>query len=178
MCIVIDVNTVHSVFNPDCANHVHFKAVLDWIVTGRGKIVCGGTRYFEELAKLQKYIRVINLLKSAGKVVLVNDADVDRKAEELKKICADNDFDDPHIVALLIVSGCKLVCSQDARSYPYLRKAEWYPAAAARPKIYCSRSSRRAGSILADKNIASICLPCERLKKEKADQLLKGAAHR
>ncbi len=42
MCIVIDTNAFHAVFNPISQKHGDFRPVLEWIVHGRGKIVYGG----------------------------------------------------------------------------------------------------------------------------------------
>lgn len=172
MCIVIDVNTFHAVFNSESDNHETYRPVAQWIVEGKGKIVCGGESYFRELSKLSKYLRFFNQLKKAGKVVFADSERVDAKEAELKLLCQDDDFDDPHIVALLIVSGCRLICSEDARSYPYLRRRQWFPKGGVIPKIYCARSADRAGSLLVDKNIADICLPCERLRKAQAAELV------
>jgi len=171
MCIVIDINTFHAVFNPDSENHKLYQPVTEWVISGKGKIVCGGSGYLSELVKLKRFMGLFNQLKKAGKVVWADDVKVDAKEAELKLLCDDDDFDDPHIVALLIVSGCRLICTEDSRSYPYLKKKEWFPKGAALPKIYCAQSVRRAGKLLVDKNIADICLPCIRLNKVAATQL-------
>lgn len=171
MCIVIDINTFHAVFNTESDSHKLYQPVMQWVISGKGKIVCGGSGYFRELAKLKKFTRLFNQLKTAGKVVFADDVKIDAKEAELKLLCDDNDFDDPHIVALLIVSGCRLICTEDSRSYPYLKKKEWFPKGAVLPKIYCAKSTKRAGKLLADKNIAEICLPCIKLNKAEAIQL-------
>ena len=168
MCIVIDVNTFPSVFDQSSERHPHFSAVLNWIIDGKGKIVWGGTKYLSEISRLGKYRRLWIQLGKAGKLVPIDDSLVDSQEREIKELCTDPDFDDPHIVALLSVSGCKLLCSQDARSYPYIQKKALYPKGAKLPKIYCERSSRRASKLLTDANIADICQPCCKLNKEKA----------
>lgn len=172
MCLVIDINTISTVFNPGLENHDKYKPVLDWIINGKGKMVCGGSKYWDEFRLIGKYIKYFNQLNKAGKVVKVNDEDVDHKMNELMTLCNDADFDDPHIVAILIVSGCKVICSEDARSYPYIKRREWYPKGAAIPKIYKSSSLNNAPSILSDENLAGICLPCLKLKKADAIALM------
>lgn len=168
MCLIIDVNTLSKVFDKSDVNHDAYRPVLSWIIEGRGKVVCGGSKYWEELKKVNKYLRVINQLNTARKVVKLPDGDVDEMMERLKGVCTDKDFDDPHIVALAIVSKVKIVCSEDERSYPYLTNKKWYPKGQGVPKIYRRSSSRSAKEMLSDKNIADICLPCEKLKKEMA----------
>lgn len=175
MCLVIDMNTIPSVFNPNHENHEKYKPVLDWVINGKGKMVCGGTKYWAELKLISKYIPIFNQLNRAGKVVKIDDDVVDKKMIELMGLCSDADFDDPHIVALLVVSGCKVISSEDARSYPYIKRREWYPTGRAVPKIYKSSSFNIAASILSDGNMAAICMPCLKLKKEYAIALMPNA---
>lgn len=172
MCLVIDMNTIPSVFNPNLDNHEKYKPVLDWVINGKGKMVCGGSEYWKEFKLIGKYIGFFNQLNKAGKVVKIDDETVDKKMDELMKLCNDADFDDPHIVALLIVSGCKVVSSEDARSYPYIKRKEWYPKGRDVPKIYKSSSFNNAASILCDENLADVCMPCLKLKKSDASALM------
>jgi hypothetical protein len=172
MCLVIDMNTLPSVFNKTLEHHLYYKPVMDWVIHGKGKVVCGGSQYWVELGKLAKFIKLFNQLNRAGKIVKVDNELVDEKMRELKELCDDSDFDDPHIAALLIVSGCKVLCSEDKRSYPYIKRKEWYPAGKRPPKIYTRTTLKKASKILSDDNIAEICMPCLKLKKELADLLI------
>jgi len=172
MCLVIDMNTIPSVFNSSSESHQDYKPVLDWIINGKGKMVCGGSKYWEEFRGISKYLKFFNQLNKAGKVVKIDDALVDAKMNELMRICNDKDFDDPHIAALLIVSGCQVLCSEDKRSYPYIKRKEWYPDGKSPPKIYQRTALKNASSILSDANMAAICMPCLKLKKELANALM------
>lgn len=172
MCLVIDMNTVPCVFNRESDHHQDYAPVLDWIINGKGKMVCGGSKYWEEFKKISKYLRFLNQLNKAGKVVKVDDQLVDAKMNELKSLCSHRDFDDPHIAALLIISGCKVLCSEDERSYPFIKRKEWYPQGKRPPKIYKRTAFSRASIILSDENIADICTPCLKLKKEQTKVLL------
>jgi hypothetical protein len=167
MCIVLDINCFPSVFKEDTENHQEFKPVKNWIIEGKGKIVYGGTKYFEELAKLPQYVRFINSLKRAGKVVTIDDKKVDNKQQELSRF-ENKDFDDPHIVAILIVSGCCLVCSSDRRAYPFFKNNEWYPKGRNIPKIYSGSQNQ---DLLCDRNIAELCQPTQKLPKRDRQQL-------
>ncbi|MHA6787438.1 hypothetical protein ACWA6H_07050 [Pseudomonas bijieensis] len=168
--MVLDINAFHLVFGQS-KGHESFKPVLDWLLHGRGKLVMGGSKYDEELAKMQKYLRLISLLKSSRKVVRADDNAVDQRAIEITRACPDPDFDDPHMVALLSVSGCKLFCSEDQRSYKYIKNREWYTGAI--PKIYRSKSFGSAKHLLSDRHISGICMPCNVLHRTQREALAK-----
>jgi hypothetical protein len=170
MCLVLDINAFHLVFG----GHESFKPVLDWLLYGRGKLVMGGSKYDEELAKMKKYLRLISLLKKGCKIVRANNDAVDQKVIEITRACPDPDFDDPHMVALLSVSGCKLFCSEDQRSYKYIKRKEWYTGSI--PKIYRSKSLRSAKHILSDQHISGICMPCDVLDRGQREALAKACA--
>ncbi|OOE32009.1 hypothetical protein [Salinivibrio kushneri] len=170
MCIVIDMNVVKTVFNEEEKDHQYYKPVKDWILRGKGKMVVGGKTYHEELKRMYKFRKLYLALRKAGKVVVGGcDEKIDKLEMELKETLNHRDFDDPHIVALLIVSGCKVICSEDARAYPFFQKNEWYPKGQNVPKIYCKRSYSKSKEILSDSNIAGICLPCSRLNRVQQD---------
>lgn len=166
MCVVIDMNVVKTVFNDGETNHQYYRPVKDWILGGKGKMVVGGSTYYKELGKMHKFRKFYLALRKAGKVVIGgSEEQIDDLEEKLKKTLSHRDFDDPHIVALLIVSGCKVICSEDVRAYPFFQKKEWYPKGKGVPKIYCERSYLKSSEILCDSNIADVCLPCSRLNR-------------
>jgi len=157
MCIIIDTNTLASVFDQTSANHANFKPVYDWIYTGKGKVVYGGTRYLNEI---KKYAGVFNELKNKKKAIKVNDDLVDRMEVEISDKIVHADFDDQHLVALLIISGTKLICSLDERAYKYFKHEQFFNRAGKRPKIF--RGSQQNKDLLTDNNIADICKPCNK----------------
>lgn len=169
MCIVIDINVIKTVFNEEEKNHQYYKPVKDWILGGKGKMVVGGSTYYEELEKMYKFRKFYIALRKAGKVVVGCDEKIDNLELDLKETLNHRDFDDPHIVALLIISGCKIICSEDARAYPFFQKSEWYPKGKSVPKIYCKRAHSKSKELLSDSNIAEICLPCSRLNREQKE---------
>ena len=103
---------------------------------------------------MTRYIRIINELDRAGKVVKVSNTLVDRIAAQLKAKIPDAQFNDEHIVAIVIVSRCKIVCSDDKESYPYIRRPDLYPKGMKRPKIYRSQGH---GQMCCKSNIVAIC---------------------
>ncbi len=67
-------------------------------------------------------------------------------------------FDDQHLVALLIISGCKLICSLDERAYLFFKHKEFFEKASKRPKIF--KGTKQNKNLLNDKNITGICKLC------------------
>jgi hypothetical protein len=166
MCIVIDTNTLSKVFKASDKKHLEFKPVLDWIVEGNGKIVIGGSKFHDELfTNIGWFRKLFLLLKGLNKVVVVDAHTVDahQKAIEAKKI--HKHFDDPHLVALLAISKCRVICTNDARAIPFIQNRMLYPKRAPLPSIYSQRGN---ANLLCDKNIAGCCMPKVKLTKKMA----------
>jgi len=140
--IVLDTNSFSSVFDPNSRDNVEFCHVLHWVMKQkRACFVYGGTKYKCELGKMIKYLRIVNEFQKAGKFVEINTQPIDNCANQLKEICTDAAFNDEHIVAILNVSGCKLVCTKDASSMVYLKRKGFYSNHKA-PRIYSSAKNR------------------------------------
>jgi predicted nucleic acid-binding protein len=154
MCIVIDTNAFSSVFNERASDHPGFKPVRDWIEVGKGKAVYGGTRYEDELKKATKYLGTFAELARARKVVRVCSSKVDLEQHRMEQLIDDDSFDDAHLAAIVAVSGCKLVCTNDKSSHQFLTDPSIYPRTGLRPRIY---TGLRNGKLLCDKNIAKCC---------------------
>ncbi|WP_316832927.1 hypothetical protein [Pedobacter aquatilis] len=156
MCIVIDTNSLAAVFDSNSANHSAFKPLYDWIVNGKGMVVYGGTKY---LAEIQKYVGVFNELKKQNKAVKINDEAVDEMELTVSKQVVHVDFDDQHLIALLMVSKTRLICSLDQRAYKFFKHQQFFSRASDRPKIF--RGTPKNKTLLADNNIADICKKCK-----------------
>lgn len=115
MCLVIDVNSIPSVFDTSANDHQEFEPVKKWILEGNGKMVYGGTKFLDELKKLPKYVALINQLSSAGKTVVLDKNKVDKQTKEVENIVS-KDCDDPHLIAIVRTSRCRVVCTKDARA--------------------------------------------------------------
>lgn len=141
MGIVIDINTIPPVF--DCGNKMHkeFKPVYKWILRGKGKMVYGGMTYKNEIAKMVKFRRLILQLENANKVDFVSDNAVDTRERMLKSKLVNKNFNDAHIIAIVIISHCRLVCSVDKKSYVFLKDKSLYPKGFERPRIYRGKSN-------------------------------------
>jgi hypothetical protein len=154
MCIVIDPPVFISLFKTDDKEHEKFKPVLDWVINGPGKFVTGGSKYKEELGKISSILSILAELKKKGKMVSVDDLKVNSDVEQIKALEPSKDFDDPHLVALIRLTSCKLVCTRDFRSFRYLRSSKLYASLSLRPKIYTRKQN---STLLCPKNIARCC---------------------
>lgn len=161
MCIVVDTNCLGRVLNRKSAEHDEFKPVLDWILDGKGTFVIGGSTYLGEAIG---YLKIFAELAKVNKIVDINKQQVDDQEAWAAAQIQHPDFDDPHLVALLRVSGCKLICSLDARAYPYLKHELFFSPAARRPRIYNQRGN---ADLLSDANIAECCTARKVTVKEK-----------
>jgi hypothetical protein len=165
MCIVIDNCVKARVFDSANAEHHLFKPVYEWIISGDGKLVYGGTTYRDE-ALAGAFGKLVLELKKTGKAINVGDAAVDAVEGQVRAAINDPDFDDPHIVAILKVSKCRLVCTSDKRGNKYFTHRKFFPSRARRPQLYLGLADARK---LCSRNIADCCRPCIRLGK--ADRL-------
>lgn len=154
MCVIIDTCTISIVFNSSSAEHKEFLPILEWVTQGCGKMVYGGKKYKDELAKLGKYLKIISQLKKAGKVIEVPEKLVNSKEKKVSELAPEKDFDDPHIVAIVIATGCRVVCTKDTRSIKYLKDSKFYNAPIKKPKVY---TGLRNKDLLTKKHIVAIC---------------------
>ena len=167
MCIIIDINCLASVFERTSAKHSEFEPVLNWILSGKGKIILGGTKYIEELKKTPKYLKIIRLLGSSSKKVIVIDKNkVDEEQAKIELLIIDKDFDDPHLPAIVIVAKCMLICSDDSRSTKFVTKSEIYPNGVTVPKYYMGL---RNINLLCDKYIDGKYKPLIKCNKAEKD---------
>lgn len=163
MCIVIDMNTIHLIFSN---NENDFTPVKNWIFCGSGKMVYGGTTYLNELGKIKKYNKIIKLLRDLNKVVVVDQSGVDNNETSLRENGIS--CNDLHLIAILIISKCRLIASLDTEAYPYFTDKSFYKKKSIAPKIYSKKAHR---GLLRDNNIAQCCRPCVKLNKKERGRL-------
>ena len=143
MCVLIDPGCIPKVFNSANAQHKEFKPLLNWIHSRVGRIVWGGTKYSTELQNCSKYLRFFTELEKSGRVTRLPSDVVDSVAENLKEIERGQDFNDEHLVAIVMVCRCPLVCTSDMTAAGYLKAVRLYTGCAARPpKIYSRKRNR------------------------------------
>lgn len=141
MRIVIDANTLSMVFNKQNDQHSKYKPVLKCICNGKGVMVYGGTSYECELQRVGRIRRYILELHKSGKIKIkvLNGADVDKEEKRLKKVVRTKQFNDPHIVAIVIIGICKIICSSEKKALCFFTDKKFYPKHFKTPKVY-SRS--------------------------------------
>ncbi len=153
MCIVLDTNVFASVFNETSKMHIEFEPVRYWITAGEGHAVYGGSKYKKELKEAYKYHRIFRLLKDARRAFEIKEEIVDAEETRLKRITTGTDCNDQHIIAIIIVSGCRLFCSADNHADKYIKNKAFYPSGIKRPLIYRNRKQKH---LLSQKNIISL----------------------
>lgn len=151
--IIIDTNIFSAVFNQQDQKHPMFKSIYELIYSTpklRSVLVYGGTTYLKEMGygRNGQYLRVILELNKKGRARNIETGLVDARELVIKKLCSDKDFDDPHIVALSVLSKCPMICTDDARSNAYLKQKEFYDKGCKVPIIYSSSSHTRATKLL------------------------------
>ena len=155
--IVLDTNSFPSVFDPNCSDNVEFCYVLRWVLKQEHAcFVYGGTKYKCELRKMTKYLKLVGEFKKRGKIAEINTQLIDGYADLLKEICTDVAFDDEHIVAILNISGCKLVCTKDIQAMPYIKKKDFYSDMKI-PQIYSGAGNKNLLNVNYIVELKNIC---------------------
>lgn len=134
--------------------HPKYRPVLEWIESGPGKLVLGGSQYQQELMKVGSVLRMLSEIEKKGKVKRADKTCVDKDVLDVKKMEPAADFDDPHLVTLIRLTGCKLICVNDPRSHKYLLADSFYGSPKLRPKLYTNHTHKH---LLCASNIASCC---------------------
>lgn len=154
MCIIADPPTFIPIFKVNDPEYEKFSAVREWVENGPGKFVMGGTNYKNELLAVRSILIILNELEKRGKVKRSDTLLVDNEERAVKALEPTKDFDDPHLVALTRVSGCKLICIRDPRSHRFLRMTKFYKSTKDRPKLYTREKNK---NLLCNSNMAPCC---------------------
>jgi hypothetical protein len=89
---------------------------------------------------MPNYLKIFKELETARKTVLLESEKVDTKVIELKEKKPQNSFNDPHIMAILIVSDTKLLCTKEKELLKYLYDKTLYPLDYELPIVYSSEN--------------------------------------
>ena len=159
MCIVIDTCVLSCVLDSKNTEHNKFEPVYRWLTKGPGKIVYGGKTYKKEFKRSIKNLTgILAELGRQGKIIIVSDNpinDYESIVEELitKKKLDKSKYNDPHLVAIINSSKCKLVCTVDKKAMELLKMGDMYDGSTP-PSIYSRKSNK---NLLNNNNIAAIC---------------------
>lgn len=113
MCTVIDADTFSYFCNPDSSMYSDFQPVRDWIENSSCKIVYGGKYYENHLENHHRFLRYLTEQEHKGKTESLDNDEVDRVTDAIKENFTGTGFNDHHIVAIVLISRCKLLCSRD-----------------------------------------------------------------
>lgn len=134
--IIVDANTWSRVFDSANLEHGDFKPVLDCIGKRKATLVYGGKTYMKELKESPKYLQLHAQYRKARMAEFLDAEEVDTQEIEVRGKEDNPDFDDPHIIAIQIVSKAPVICSKDERAEKFFKKAQLYPKGHKSPKIY------------------------------------------
>jgi len=151
MCLVIDVCCIPKVFDSGNKHHPNYIPVFKWVFNGKGCMIYGGTKYATELSEIPRYVPIITELERAGRAIELPRDRVDAIADALKAKIAEAAFNDEHLIAIVIVSGCRVVATEDRGAISYLKRPEFYSCyGIKKPKIY---KSVRNSNLCCDRNV-------------------------
>ncbi|MGB0930888.1 MAG: hypothetical protein ACPGVB_08940 [Chitinophagales bacterium] len=164
MCVIVDVNILGGVFDKNHSRFEDYEPIKKWVLEGKGKLVVGGSKYGEELKRVERYAKLIAELAKLGKVVVLKKQNVDNHQVVIEGKEKDPDFDDPHLIAMVVESGVRILCSDDKRADKFIKKRKFYPKGKKPPIIY--RNKRHHARFLRDDNVVLVCMPKKPLTKE------------
>jgi hypothetical protein len=153
MCAVIDPPLFVPIFSNRHSKHHEYECLRMWLISGTGKAVMGGSKYRNELKKVSSVLGLLAELQRRGKIVSFDDSQVDAAASFAKSV-GSRDLDDEHLIGLVAVSGCMVVCLDDPRAHTYLKNRALYRPTVRPPKIF---SSSRNKNLLGRRYSAACC---------------------
>lgn len=171
MAILVDTNTLSAVFLKKNKEHTDFFPVLEWVIKGKSKFVFGGTKYIGELQNAETYLRLLLNLRDLKKAYIVEKSLVDKKQKEIEELCDDKDFNDAHMIAILVISHTKVFCTNDKSSFKYVTNGKFYDHSRYRPKIYTNIDHKPKVYLLCDSNLTDIDRPYVILNKDQIEKL-------
>ena len=110
MCAILDANVVSEVFGPNPSPAG--SGFLNWVAKGKGRLVVGG-KLLDELREHERgFLEWARQARLAGRMSTEDRSKIEAKAEEL---IAEGGYksNDPHVLALALISGARLLYSND-----------------------------------------------------------------
>lgn len=109
MCAIIDANTCHEIVGSNTT--VEGRLFADWLESGGGILVIGG-KVTTEISRNGNVVRYLGQLRAAGRLRVADSTAVEAETKRLGAL-TDLASDDPHVLAVAIVAGAKLLFSRD-----------------------------------------------------------------
>ncbi len=108
MCLILDANIIHKVFPSPSADH---QPVQEALTSLRVTMVYGG-QLRREYLQIRWFRAFLRRLDQTGAAKIFPDDEVDAQTEAIR-LAGGYLSDDPHILALAIVTNVRLLCSED-----------------------------------------------------------------
>ena len=141
MCVIIDTCCIPKVFNPKAKEHTRFSLLYAWISGKNGRLVYGGTKYKKELRVMTNFLKLFLNYDRKGKVTRLVDSAVDAFALKAKEKIRAKAFNDEHLVGIVAISRCGVICTDDTTAIPFITRQDLYSSVNLQaPKIYSRRS--------------------------------------
>jgi hypothetical protein len=134
--VVVDADSLSKVFDKTNKEHREYEPLHKSIIEQkRSLIVYGGTKYANELKRARKFLRLFAELGKVGLALMLDAQGVDDEEQRIIGLANDPKFNDHHIVAIVVVGRCNIICSSDRNSHGHYKNSLYYPRHL-RPKIY------------------------------------------
>jgi len=108
VCLIIDANVVHRIFPSPSEDH---RPIRDALANRAATLVYGG-ELKREYSRINWFRPFLRRLDQTGAAKIVPDSEVDAKSEALQ-VAGGYLSDDPHILALALITKVRLLCSED-----------------------------------------------------------------
>jgi predicted nucleic acid-binding protein len=100
-------------------------------------MIYGGTKYLKELSEVRGLAKLLTELEKQRRVEILPTTCVDSVAEEVTERVNDKRLNDEHLIAIVIVSRCRIICTDDKKAVPFIKRSDLYKKyGAKRPSIY------------------------------------------
>lgn len=134
--ILVDTNIANEVFDTQRKKYSELRNFI-CLPSSQSIMVLGGTKMLDEYKNiLIRYKNLFKELKNINRFIILPREEVDNKVVELKQLISAKKFDDPHIVACVIIGKVNIVCTADKRCDKYLKMDSLFPSPKLKPKIY------------------------------------------
>lgn len=114
MCFVVDANVMGLFCDKSNSTYSPIWQFL-YAPDSKCKMIVGGQKYFDEMEACTKFRSIFIELRKTRKAVRINSELVDARQAEIEAKLPGR-CDDPHLIALLDVSECRILISDDRRA--------------------------------------------------------------
>ena len=147
MELIVDINIAPVVFSSTPGDYSELRNCI-FSIKGNGILVYGGNKFLKEYRSIiVKHQLLFVELEKIGKIRILDNTTINKEEIRLKTLAPEKNFDDEHIIACIIHSNCKLVCTDDKRMDKYIKdKDKLFSKKPMKVKIY--RYPKKQNSLL------------------------------